>query len=75
MVEAGRVREVREDSGAARAGLRAGDVLLEIDGDAPRTALQALRLLAGSPSVPAVIWVRRGEREATLVVEREVWLP
>lgn len=70
-----RVREVREDSGAARAGLRAGDVLLEIDGDAPRTALQALRLLAGSPSVPAVIWVRRGEREATLVVEREVWLP
>lgn len=70
-----RVREVSPGGGAARAGLRPGDVLLEIDGDAPGSARQARRLLAGSPSVPAVLAVRRGDREVTLVVERETWTP
>jgi protocatechuate 3,4-dioxygenase beta subunit len=70
-----RVRVVTPESGAERAGLRPGDVLISIDGEAPRDARHADRLLTGAPSVPALVQVRRGAREALLVVEREVWIP
>lgn len=69
------VGRVIAGSGAERAGLRSGDVLLEIDGEVPSTARDATRLLAGAPSVPALLRIRRGTREARLVVDRDTWLP
>jgi hypothetical protein len=69
------VREVMRGSRAERVGLRAGDVLLEIDGTAPESAGQAARLLAGSTDVPAILRVQRDDTEAIVVVERETWLP
>lgn len=70
-----RVRAVVPDSHAARSGLRPGDALLAIDGEAPSDVEDARRLLRGAPNVGAVIHLRRGAREATLHVPREVWLP
>ena len=70
-----RVGWVMPESGAERAGLRRGDTLVSIDGEAPRDARHAERLLTGAPSVPALVEVTRGDREALLVVEREVWIP
>ena len=70
-----RIRRVIEDSHAARSGLRAGDRVLAIDGNEPSALAEARRLLRGSPSVGAILRVRREEREVTLHVRREVWLP
>ncbi|MBX3270948.1 MAG: carboxypeptidase regulatory-like domain-containing protein [Sandaracinaceae bacterium] len=60
---------------AALAGLRAGDVLVSVDGVAPSELAEARRLLRGAPNVGAVLRVRRGTREAILHVPREIWLP
>lgn len=70
-----RVASVVAGSQAARAGLRPGDELLVIDGSAPEDLADARRLLRGAPNVGAIVRVRRGDREATLHVPREVWLP
>ncbi|MCB9591329.1 MAG: carboxypeptidase regulatory-like domain-containing protein [Sandaracinaceae bacterium] len=72
---AARVRSVIPDSHADRAGLRPGDVLVAIDEVEPTSAAEAERLLRGAPNVGAVVEVRRGDRHATLHVQREVWLP
>ncbi len=70
-----RVERVISGSHAERAGIRAGDRLLSIDGVTPADLAEARRLLRGSPSVGAILSVGRGVREATLHVRREVWLP
>lgn len=70
-----RVRHVVVDSHAARAGLRAGDVLEAIDGVEPGGTAEASRLLRGAPTVPATLVVRRGAQRAVLLVERERWTP
>lgn len=69
------IRRVIGGSHAERAGLRAGDVLERIDGETPESAAHAARLLRGPMGVAAVLDIRRGERRATLLVERESWLP
>lgn len=70
-----RVREVIRGSQAERVGLREGDLLLEIDGAAPESGAHATRLLAGSPDVPAILNVQRGDVAAIVVVPRETWIP
>lgn len=70
-----RVRHVIARSHAERSGLRAGDVLEQIDGIAPESATHAAALLRGAPGTPAVLVVRRGDTRATVLVERESWLP
>ncbi|MFK7989072.1 MAG: carboxypeptidase regulatory-like domain-containing protein, partial [Sandaracinaceae bacterium] len=70
-----RIASVIAGSRADRAGLRAGDTLLRIDGDSPENARHARALLSGAVSVPAVITVVRNGEDATLVVPRESWLP
>jgi len=69
------VERVIAESQAERAGLQPGDVLIAIDGAVPDSADEARRLLRGAPSLGAIIEMQRGEREATLFVPREVWLP
>ncbi len=70
-----RIRSVIAGSHAERAGLREGDVLEEIDGIEPESARGAAALLRGAAGVPAVIRLRRGDERATVLVEREGWLP
>jgi hypothetical protein len=70
-----RVSRVVPGSSAERSGLREGDVLLEIDGTVPTSASHAARLLAGAVGVPAIVRAQRGEETATLVIDRESWLP
>ena len=50
-------------------------MLLEIDDVVPESASEATRLLTGSPDVPAILRVQRDDVTATVVVERETWLP
>lgn len=70
-----RIRHVIEGSRAEQIGLRAGDVLLEVDGEPVTRASAARRALAGPSSVPAILLVRRGDEEVDLMVDRETWLP
>lgn len=65
------VEEVTKDSAAAKAGVKAGDVILQFDGEAVRSARQLTRLVAESATGRAlkVGIVRDGKRmdiEATL---------
>jgi len=58
------IEEVRSDSPAARAGLKAGDVLIEFDGERVRSARQLTRLVQETPegrTVKAAV-VRGGSR-------------
>ena len=70
-----RVRAVIAGSHAERAGLREGDVLEQIDGVEPESGRRAAALLRGAVGVPAVIELSRGEERATVLIERESWLP
>lgn len=70
-----RIREVIGGSHADRAGLRAGDVLERIDGERPESAGHAATLLRGASGVAAVLEIRRGDEQATVLVERESWTP
>jgi hypothetical protein len=70
-----RVRQVMHGSRAERAGLRAGDVLAQIDGVVPESASRAAQMLRGAEGIPAILEVRRDDVTATLVVERETWIP
>jgi serine protease Do len=55
------VRSVEEDSAAAKAGLKEGDVIVRFDGESVRSASQLRRLVAETPAGRAVeIEVTRG---------------
>jgi serine protease Do len=60
------VEEVRRDSPAARAGLRAGDLIVEFDGERVRSARQFARLVQETPPGRTVkgIAVRGGQKVA-----------
>ena len=64
------VAKVLEDSPAARAGLKAGDIILSVDGNITRTSAQ-LRSRIGVKTVGDKVALRllRGDRELTLNVE------
>lgn len=70
-----RVRRVVAGSRADGAGLLPGDVLERIDGAEPGSAREATALLRGASGLPAVLQIRRGDERATVLVERESWLP
>jgi serine protease Do len=67
------VDEVEEDSPAARAGLKKGDVVVEFDGERVRSVRQFTRLVSETPSgreVAAAV-LRDGQRVPVNVVTRE----
>ena len=45
-----RIEEVDQDSPAAKAGLREGDIVIEVDGDRVRSARQFSRLIQETPA-------------------------
>ena len=63
------IQDVQPGTAAARAGLRAGDVITEADGQAVKTVEELTRVLsqAGS-SVPML--VARGDRQMFVALER-----
>lgn len=56
------VGPITPDSIAARAGLRAGDRLLSVDGRSPQSIAAVRRLFSPAPSTPAFLVLRRGAR-------------
>src|SRR5262245_2511739 len=44
-----RIREVDQDSPAAKAGLRQGDIVVDVDGERVRSAMQFSRLIRETP--------------------------
>jgi serine protease Do len=67
------VEEVSEDSPAARAGIREGDVIVEFDGERVRSARQLTRLVQETPAgrrVQATV-TRDGSRSTVTVEPRE----
>jgi serine protease Do len=64
-----RVDTVDDDSAAARGGVKAGDVVVEFDGERVRSARQLTRLVQETPAGRAVkMTVRRGTDRQTLDV-------
>jgi serine protease Do len=60
------IEEVRDESPAAKAGLREGDVVVDVDGDRVRSARQFARLIRESPEGKSVKLgiVRGGQRQS-----------
>ncbi|MBL8606743.1 MAG: carboxypeptidase regulatory-like domain-containing protein [Myxococcales bacterium] len=65
------VAQVAEGSEAERAGLRPGDVVLEVDGAPVKTMEAARARLSGPLALDVLVKVRRGERVETRRVTRE----
>jgi membrane-associated protease RseP (regulator of RpoE activity) len=66
------VDKVRKDSAAARAGLRVGDVVLEVDADAVRSAGDAVNAISDRKKGDAVaIQIERGKEHLTLQAKLE----
>ena len=65
------IRAVAPHSEAERAGLRAGDMLLHIDGATPRSRAEAWRRLSGRLGSDVVVGVRRGGQRLDFRVRRE----
>jgi serine protease Do len=67
-----RIEDVDPDSPAAKAGLRAGDVVVEVDGERVRSARQFSRLIQESPEGQSVnLGVMRDGKRQTLQVTPE----
>ena len=67
------VDDVDEDSPAAKAGLKKGDVVVEFDGERVRSARQFSRLVTETPAgrtVPAAV-MRDGQRVSVSITPRE----
>ena len=67
------IEEVSEDSPAATAGLKKGDVVVEFDGERVRSVRQFTRLVSETPAgrqVPASV-LRDGQRVAVNLTTRE----
>jgi S1-C subfamily serine protease len=68
-----RVDSVEEESAAAKGGVKAGDVVVEFDGERVRSARQLTRLVQETPAGRAVkMTVRRGSDRQTLDVTPDV---
>lgn len=65
------VASVREGTPAARAGLRAGDVLLSVGDRTVEAPADVLRALAGREAGPMEMTILRDRQERTLTVELE----
>jgi predicted metalloprotease with PDZ domain len=65
------VTSVREDSPAAKAGLKAGDVIISVDGQAVDDPSDALRIIRKKDEGPMEIKVLRDKHERTFSVEME----
>jgi hypothetical protein len=66
------VVNVAPSSEAERAGLSAGDLVLEVDGRAPTSMADARERLSGRPGTDVVIEVRRDAHTIVLRVQREL---
>jgi protocatechuate 3,4-dioxygenase beta subunit len=66
------IAQVAPASEAERAGLRAGDVLLAIEGSRPADMRDARARLSGSPGTDVVLEIRRGAGNERLRVTREL---
>jgi S1-C subfamily serine protease len=67
-----RIDEVEEGSAADNAGVKAGDIVIEFDGERVRSARQLTRLVQETPAGRAVTMaVRRGSNRQTLNVTPE----
>ena len=64
-----RIEEVDQESPAAKAGLREGDIVIEVDGDRVRSARQFSRLIQETPAGRSVALgiVRDGQRQSISV--------
>jgi len=65
------VRSVSEDSPAARAGIRAGDVIVEVDGRKVRTPREIARLLREREEETVRLKIVRERKETTVEVKLE----
>ncbi len=65
------ISAVVEGSRAARAGLRVGDQLIEIDDMPVNSPGEARSMLRGAEGVPAILRIRRGRQERVVHVQRE----
>ena len=65
------VTAVVSGSRAARAGLRVGDELIEIDDMPVNSAGEARSMLRGAEGVPAILRIRRARQERVIHVARE----
>jgi S1-C subfamily serine protease len=63
-----RIDAVRSDSRAARAGIRAGDRLLRINGARPRSVEQARRALSSRATAPLLLEIVRDRRRIAVVL-------
>jgi S1-C subfamily serine protease len=69
------IDQVTEDSPAAKAGFKTGDIVVEFDGERVRSAQQLTRLVQETPggrSVSAVV-VRDGQKTSLSVEPRDAW--
>lgn len=62
------ISSVRDDSPASRAGLRAGDVIIAIDGESVADAGDVIRLVSKKEQGPVEVRIVRDRREMTLTV-------
>ena len=65
------VTDVIPDSPAEKAGIRAGDTILEVDGEAVRTTDEARNRLLGKAGTSVTVKVLRDGRELTVRVTRQ----
>jgi serine protease Do len=63
------ITRVREDSPAASGGLKAGDVILAVDGETVEDPGDVSRLVWGADTGPVAIRILRDRKERTLTVE------
>jgi len=63
------VTTVREDSPAAAAGLKAGDVIVAVDGEEIESAADVSRLVWGADAGPVAIRILRDRQERTVTVD------
>jgi S1-C subfamily serine protease len=66
-----RIGAVLPGSRAARAGVRAGDVLRRINSIEPRTRAQADRAVIGAASKPILVEVERDQRRLAIVISED----
>lgn len=70
--EEAQITRVAGDSPAERAGLKGGDVLIDIDGARIESVADAIdRIRAGEPGVPRTFHIRRDGEDAEIVVTPE----
>lgn len=67
-----RIEQIVPESAAARAGLRASDLVLSIDGRPIESFAEMQRIVSTSPGVPLTVVVDRAGKDVTLVATPEL---